>query len=359
VGAEGEAVNDDDGEPGVFEGLAPFGERRVGGDGDGGTLRSLGQDLEEQFGAARVQVDVVELIQAEQAEPAVTGDEARELAFVGEFVDHRGGGRVGDAQAALAGGDAESDPPGTEAKVDFGQFSAEFDGAPTELSMFVMRRSHSGRAVHVCSQSEGQEAFLEGHAIAFERYGGAPGRVRYDNLKAAAVRVLAGCDRVESDRFTAPRSPFGFDAFFCRPGVEGAYEKGGVEGEVRRFRRRHLVPVPRVGSLAEQNALRVAADYLDDEHHIGSRLPTVGQMAERPALRPLPAEPFDLTIPRRAKVDRKARISVRGSRYPMTAPYAGRSVDVRLGGSLRTARRERVECPAHDVAAVRRRRCAS
>jgi len=222
-----------------------------------------------------------------------------------------------------------------------------------------MRRSHSGRAVHVCSQSEGQEAFLEGHAIAFERYGGAPGRVRYDNLKAAAVRVLAGCDRVESDRFTAPRSPFGFDAFFCRPGVEGAYEKGGVEGEVRRFRRRHLVPVPRVGSLAEQNALRVAADYLDDEHHIGSRLPTVGQMAERPALRPLPAEPFDLTIPRRAKVDRKARISVRGSRYPMTAPYAGRSVDVRLGGSLRTARRERVECPAHDVAAVRRRRCAS
>ena len=112
---------------GVIEGLAPFGERRVGGDGDGGTLRSLGQDLEEQFGAARVEVDVVELIQADQAEPAVTGDEARELAFVGgfgEFVDHRGGGRVVHAQAALAGGDAESDPPGTEAEVDFGQFSA-------------------------------------------------------------------------------------------------------------------------------------------------------------------------------------------------------------------------------------------
>jgi len=59
VGAEGEAVNDSDGEPGVIEGLAPFGERRVGGDGDGDTLRSLGQDLEEQFGAVRVEVDVV------------------------------------------------------------------------------------------------------------------------------------------------------------------------------------------------------------------------------------------------------------------------------------------------------------
>ncbi|MDE2891782.1 MAG: hypothetical protein OXN86_04690, partial [Chloroflexota bacterium] len=86
-------------------------------------------------------------------------------------------------------------------------------GESTELLMFVMRRSHSGRAVHVCFPSEGQEAFLEGHAIAFERFGRAPGRVRYDNLKAAAVRGLAGRDRVESDRFTAPRSHFGFDAF--------------------------------------------------------------------------------------------------------------------------------------------------
>ena len=52
----------------------------------------------------------------------------------------------------------------------------------------------------------GQEAFLEGHAVAFRRLGGVPRRVRYDNLKAAVVRVLAGRDRVESDRFTALRS---------------------------------------------------------------------------------------------------------------------------------------------------------
>ncbi len=76
MGAEGEAVNDGGGEPRVVEGLAPLGERRVGGDGDGGALFALGQDLEEQFGAARVEVDVVELVQAEQVEPAVAGDEA-------------------------------------------------------------------------------------------------------------------------------------------------------------------------------------------------------------------------------------------------------------------------------------------
>ena len=140
-------------------------------------------------------------------------------------------------------------PPGEEAEVDFGGVSVWLDGELTELSMFVMRLSHSGRAVHVCFPGEGQEAFLEGHTVALGRLGGVPRRVRYDNLKAAVTRVLAGRDRIESDRFTALRSHFGFDAFFCEPGIAGAHEKGGVEGEVGRFRRRHLVPVPRVESL--------------------------------------------------------------------------------------------------------------
>ena len=231
-------------------------------------------------------------------------------------------------------------PPGEEAEVDFGGVSVWLDGVLTELSMFVMRLSHSGRAVHVCFPGEGQEAFLEGHTLAFGRLGGVPRRVRYDNLKAAVTRVLAGRDRIESDRFTALRSHFGFDAFFCEPGIAGAHEKGGVEGgQVGRFRRRHLVPVPRVESLAELNALLEAADRADDARHIAGRLATVGRMAEaeRPALRPLPAEPFDPTVALQAKADRKARISVRGSRYSVPAACAGRTVDVRLGGGTVTA----------------------
>ena len=135
-------------------------------------------------------------------------------------------------------------PPGEEAEVDFGGVSVWLDGVLTELSMFVLRLSHSGRAVHVCFPGEGQEAFLEGHTLALERLGGAPRRIRYDNLSSAVTRVLLGRDRIESDRFTALRSHFGFDAFFCEPGIAGAHEKGGVEGEVGRFRRRHLVPGP-------------------------------------------------------------------------------------------------------------------
>ncbi|WP_067840354.1 hypothetical protein [Nocardia lijiangensis] len=51
--------------------------------------------------------------------------------------------------------------------------------------------SFSGKAVHRCFLSAGQEAFFEGHAHAFEVLGGVPfGKARYDNLREAASRML-------------------------------------------------------------------------------------------------------------------------------------------------------------------------
>ena len=86
--------------------------------------------------------------------------------------------------------------------------------------------------------------------------------VRYDNLKSAVARVLKGRRRSESDRFVALRSHYLFESSFCQRGEQGAHEKGGVESEVGRFRRRHLVPVPRVGSMAELNRLSSALDKM-------------------------------------------------------------------------------------------------
>ncbi len=135
--------------------------------------------------------------------------------------------------------------PGAEAEVDFGEFEATVDGVAVRLWLFVMRLSSSGRGFAWAYAHQAQEAFFDGHVRAFAAFGGVPGRVRYDNLKPAVVRVLRGRDRVESERFTALRSHYGYDAFFCEPGIDGAHEKGGVEGEVGRFRRSHLARSPR------------------------------------------------------------------------------------------------------------------
>jgi transposase len=223
-------------------------------------------------------------------------------------------------------------PPGAEAEVDFGEFHATIGGILLKLWMFVMRLSCSGRAFHVAFATQAQEAFLEGHVLAFEHFGAVPGRIRYDNLKPAVVRVLRGRDRAEAERFIALRSHYGFDSFFCIPGKAGAHEKGGVEGEIGRFRRRHLVPVPAVASLAALNQRIGAADILDDGRVITGRPVTIAAAfaAEQPAMMALPAEMFDPARLLQARVDNRARICVRQNHYSVPARYAGRRLTVRL-----------------------------
>ncbi len=225
--------------------------------------------------------------------------------------------------------------PGAEAQVDFGIAEVIIAGERTRVAVFELRLSHSGVAVHVAFGSEGQEAFLEGHVTAFARLGGVPARIRYDNARALVARVLRGRDRAETERFAALRSQYGFDSFFCIPGERGAHEKGGIEGEVGRFRRRHLVPMPVVASLAELNRRLAAADVADLTRHIGARRATVGEAGavDAAALRPLPATPFDAARVTSVRVDAKARVCVRQSFYSVPARYAGRTLTARIGGT--------------------------
>jgi transposase len=240
--------------------------------------------------------------------------------------------------------------PGLDAEVDFADLWVRLNGEPTKWFLFTLRLSYSAKAVHRAFPSQGQEAFLEGHQYAFETLGGVPaGQIRYDNLKSAVSRVLFGRNRTESARWIAFRSHYGIEAFYCIPGPEGAHEKGGVEGEVGRFRRQHLVPVPRVGSLAELNQRIAAADLADDGRHVEHRVRTVGQdfELERGLLRPLPAERFTTSLELRPLVDRSARITVRQARYSVPARLIGRRVRVLLGASELQVFAGRLEVARH------------
>lgn len=224
--------------------------------------------------------------------------------------------------------------PAEEAEVDFGEFRAVIGGVVMRLWMFVLRLSHSGKAVHIAYANQAQESFLDGHVRAFAALGGVPvGMIRYDNLKPAVLTCALGRERFENPRFIALRSHYGFDSFYCLPGIEGAHEKGGVEGEVGRFRRRHLTPVPHLPSLAALNEAMAAHDAADDARRIAARIETVGAAfaREAPLLNPLPPAEFDASMALSCRVDAKARICVRQSYYSVPASYAGRRVQVRLG----------------------------
>src|SRR5919108_595849 len=99
----------------------------------------------------------------------------------------------------------------------------------------------------------------------------------------------------EQDRFVALRSHYLFESVFTRPGKEGAHEKGGVEGEGGRFRRRNLVPVPKVATLKQLNDSLEDACFAELDRRIEGRSETVGEALrlERRTLKELPFEDFD------------------------------------------------------------------
>jgi hypothetical protein len=195
-----------------------------------------------------------------------------------------------------------------------------------------MRACFSGAAFVLAFERETQQGFLEAHVEAFDFFGGVFEQVRYNNLTSAVKRVLRGRRRVEQDRFVALRSHYLFESVFTRPGKEGAHEKGGVEGEVGRFRRHMLVPVPKRATLAELNQLLAAGCLGELDRRIAGREQTVREalQLERAALRALPPDGFDACEQASPRVDAKALVTVRQNRYSVPVSLVGLRVAARI-----------------------------
>jgi transposase len=127
---------------------------------------------------------------------------------------------------SLEGFVPQAKEPGAEAEVDFGPVTVMLDGREAGCHLFAYRLSFSGRAVHRVYASCAQEALLEGHVTAFAETGGVPrAHIRYDNLTPAVAKVMKGRNRKENARWLSFRSWYGYEAFYCEPGLGGAHEK--------------------------------------------------------------------------------------------------------------------------------------
>ena len=239
--------------------------------------------------------------------------------------------------------------PGIEAEVDWGEAVVELAGERRSVHLFLMRACYSGAAFVIAFERQTQQAFLEAHVEAFCFFGGVFATIRYDNLRSAVKQVLRGRRRVEADRFVALRSHYLFESVFTRLGREGAHEKGGVEGEVGRFRRRHLVPIPSVASLKELNELLEDACFAELERRIAGRAETVGEAlrVESRALRPVPIDEFDASEQASPRVDAKALVTIRQNRYSVPVALAGVRVQARVGAREIVISRDRREVARH------------
>jgi transposase len=161
-----------------------------------------------------------------------------------------------------------------EAQVDWYEAWIDLGDERTKVQIFAMRSMASGAAFHRAYLHATQQAFLEAHEHAFAYFGGVFLLLRYDNLASAVRKILRGCRREETARFTAFRSHWRFAAEFCTPGA--GHEKGGIEGEGGYFRRNHLVPLPHVADLDALNTMLMAACRADEARVLTGRGETIG-----------------------------------------------------------------------------------
>jgi transposase len=223
-------------------------------------------------------------------------------------------------------------PAGAQAEVDFYQAEVVIAGKQVTAQIVALRSEFSAGSSHAGYPHATQSAFLEGMAQGFEFLGGTPSVVRFDNLTLAVARVLRGKQRIQQDRFITFRSHYLFEASFTTPGIQGAHEKGGIENECGRFRRRWLTPVPCFDSWEEFNDYLLACSISDLDRRLEGNTQTVGElvMVERPLLRTLPAERFETAALGQARVDSKCRIRVHTNHYSVPASLVGRVVSWRL-----------------------------
>ncbi len=223
--------------------------------------------------------------------------------------------------------------PGVTAEVDWGEATVSLAGVLTVVGLFLMRSCFSGACFVMAFESQSQQAFFEGHVHALNWFSGVFTTIRYDNLAAAAKKTLKGRNRVENERFVALRSHYLYESWFTLVGIQGAHEKGGVENEVGRFRRNHLVPVPEVADLAELNERLAASSIRDLERTIVGRSETVGARLSREidVLRALPAAPFPTWEQSTHRVNQKSMIVVRRNHYSVPVRLVGTKVAARVG----------------------------
>jgi transposase len=219
-------------------------------------------------------------------------------------------------------------PPG-HAQVDFGEAIGVIGGVRQKIHFLCLDLPQSDACFVKAYPRETTEAFLDGHVSAFSFFGGVPLSILYDNTTIAVAKILGDGKRERTRAFTELCSHYLFRDRFARPAKGN--DKGKVEGLVKFSRANFMVPVPHAASFDDLNAMLEERCRARQRDHAGRHADTIGErlVADRAALRPLPAVPLEPCEKRSGRVSSMALVRYRTNDYSVPTAYGFQDVVVK------------------------------
>ena len=216
-----------------------------------------------------------------------------------------------------------------EAQADFGEAQVVIGGVEQKAHYLAMDLPHSDDCFVQAFPAETTEAFLEGHAGAFEYFGGVPTRILYDNTTLAVARILGDGERKKTRAFSELQSHYLFAEKFGRPAKGN--DKGKVENLVGYSRRNFMVPIPRAASWEALNEQLAADCRARRAQRLRGHAETIGERFERDraVLLPLPPARFEACDKTTARVSSISLVRYKTNDYSVPTQYGHRQVLVK------------------------------
>lgn len=184
--------------------------------------------------------------------------------------------------------------PKAEAQVDFYTMKVSKNSELIDYKVLILSFPYSNAAFVHPVPAENQECFLEALKKAFEKAGGVPHTIWFDNLSAAVVQIEKEGERKLTESFSRFKCHYGFNAVFCNP--SRGNEKGNVENKCGYTRRNFCVPVPVFDghdALAQELHRRVTEDMDRPHYEKNEKIISLWQ-DEKGSLRKLPQEHYEV-----------------------------------------------------------------
>ena len=211
------------------------------------------------------------------------------------------------------------------AQVDWGQFgSVNVGNTRRRLSFFVMVLCYSRMLYVEFTLSETMEHFLACHQNAFEFFDGrVPARLMVDNLKSAVLRHAIGEAPVFNPRYKDFADHFGCRIAPC--GVSQPQEKGRVENAVGFVKKNFLAGLELSDFRILNPAVRQWLDTVANVrlHGTTKRKPVELFQIEKPSLRLMSPQPYDVGVVREVRATCQFRVTLDTNTYSVPAAYAG------------------------------------